>query len=112
MKASLPPSIAPYQFAYIAKRATGDAIALAIHFALHHLEHRQSYVRILFIDFSSAFNTTVSDIFMDKLLYLGFHQTICTWYKDFLTNRSQVLNLASTNQHPLKWTVEPPRAVY
>ncbi len=38
IKASLPPSFDPYQFAYRAKRATGDAIALAIHFALHHLE--------------------------------------------------------------------------
>lgn len=109
IKASLPPSFDPYQFAYRAKRATGDAIALAIHFALHHLEHRQSYVRILFIDFSSAFNTIVPDILMDKLLYLGFHQTICTWIKDFLTNRSQHVKLGFHKSTSIKMNIGAPQ---
>ncbi len=109
IKASLPPSFDPYQFAYRAKRATGDAIALATHLALPVFQMMQSYVRILFIDFSSAFNTIVPDILMDKLLYLGFHQTICTWINDFLTNRSQHVKLGFHKSTTIKLNIGAPQ---
>lgn len=32
-------------------------MSLALHFTLTHLDQRDSYVRMLFIDYSSAFNT-------------------------------------------------------
>ena len=38
-------------------RSTEDAVSLALHTALTHLQHPNTYVRILFVDFSSAFNT-------------------------------------------------------
>ena len=57
IKASLPPTFDPHQCTYRAKRSTEDAIAIALHRRLSHLEHRGSYVKMLFIDYSSAFNT-------------------------------------------------------
>jgi hypothetical protein len=42
----------PLQF-----RSTDDAISIAFHTALYHLEKRNTYMRMLFIDYSSAFNT-------------------------------------------------------
>ena len=54
---SLPDSLDPLQFAYRANRSTDDAIAL--HTALSNLNQRNTYVRMLFIDYSSAFNTIV-----------------------------------------------------
>ncbi len=68
IKASLPPSFDPHQFSYRANRSTEDAIALTVHITLSHLEHQKSYVRMLFIDISSAFNTIIPDILVDKLL--------------------------------------------
>ena len=60
IKACLPPpTLDPHQHAYRANRSTEDAIAIALHSALSHLEHRGSYVSILFIDYSSAFNTII-----------------------------------------------------
>ncbi|KAL3042130.1 hypothetical protein OYC64_020140 [Pagothenia borchgrevinki] len=58
---SLPESLDPLQFAYRANRSTDDAIALTLHTALSHLDqrNRNTYVRMLFIDYSSAFNTIV-----------------------------------------------------
>ena len=50
---------------------TEDAIAITLHTALSHLEHRESYVRMLFIDYSSAFNTIIPDILVNKLSDLG-----------------------------------------
>ncbi len=53
----LPASLDPLQFAYRSNRSTDDAIALTLHTALSHLENKNTYVRMLFVDYSSAFNT-------------------------------------------------------
>ncbi|KAI4880658.1 hypothetical protein NFI96_013438, partial [Prochilodus magdalenae] len=36
-----------------------DVIALTVHTALTHLDRKNTYVRMLFIDYSSAFNTII-----------------------------------------------------
>ena len=56
---SLHTTLDPFQFAYRPKRSTDDAIATALQLCLAHLENRDSYVRMLFIDFPSAFNTVI-----------------------------------------------------
>ena len=77
IKAYLPPTLDPHHFAYRANRSTEDAIAIALHAAPSHVEHRESYVRMLFIDYSSAFNTIIPAILVSKLsdLKLGPHFT-------------------------------------
>ncbi len=59
IKSVLPPSLDPFQFAYRSNRSTDDTIATALHPALTHLGKKYLYVRMLFIDFSSAFNTII-----------------------------------------------------
>ncbi len=85
----LPPSFDPHQFAYRTNRSTEDAITTALHSALCHLEQQGSYARLLFVDFSSAFNTILPDRLMTKLLDLGISHSICLWIKDFLSDRPQ-----------------------
>ena len=53
----IPETLDPLKFAYRLNRSTDDAISIALHTALSHLDKRNSYVRMLFIDYSSAFNT-------------------------------------------------------
>lgn len=60
---------------------------------LRHLEQQQSYARMLFVDYSSAFNTIIPDILITKLVTLGLPTLTCTWIKDFLTNRPQSVRL-------------------
>ena len=93
IKDYLPPEFDPHQFAYRANRSTEDAIATALHAVLSHLEQRQSYVRMLFVDYSSAFNTIIPDILINKLVTLGLPPLTCAWIKDFLTNRPQTVRL-------------------
>jgi hypothetical protein len=50
----IPETIDPLQFAYCPNRSTDDAISIALHTALSHLDKRNTYVRMLFIDYSSA----------------------------------------------------------
>ncbi|KAI3373570.1 hypothetical protein L3Q82_022165, partial [Scortum barcoo] len=64
---SIPDSLDPLQFAYRPNRSTEDAIALTLHTALSHLDQRDTYVRMLFIDYSSAFNTIVPSKLVTKL---------------------------------------------
>ena len=54
---TLPDTLDPLQYAYHPNRYTDDAITL--HTVLTHLDKRDTYVRMLFIDYSSAFNTIV-----------------------------------------------------
>ena len=56
---SIPDSLDPLQFAYRPNRSVDDAISLALHTTLEHLDKGNSYVRMLFIDYSSAFNTII-----------------------------------------------------
>ncbi|KAL0147043.1 hypothetical protein M9458_057567 [Cirrhinus mrigala] len=46
----------PFLFAYRPNRSTDDAISSTLHLALTHLEQKDSYVRMLFIDFSIQHN--------------------------------------------------------
>ncbi len=59
IKTSLPNTLDPLQFAYLPNRSKDDAISSTLHLALTHLENKDSYVRMLFIDFSSALNTII-----------------------------------------------------
>ncbi|KAI3376140.1 hypothetical protein L3Q82_016662, partial [Scortum barcoo] len=53
-------TVDPHQYAYRKNRSTEDAISsVVIHTALTHLENKDSYVRLLFVDFTSAFNTII-----------------------------------------------------
>jgi hypothetical protein len=53
----IPETLDPLQIAYCPNRSTDDAISMALNTALSLLDKRNTYVRMLFIDYSSAFNT-------------------------------------------------------
>ncbi len=89
IKTSLPNTLDPLQFAYRPNRSTDDAISTTLHLALTHLENKDSYVRMLFIDFSSAFNTIIPQQLINKLNLLGLNNSLCNWILDFLTGRPQ-----------------------
>ena len=89
IKASIPPSLDQNQFVYRKNRLTEDAIAIVLHTLLEHLEHSNTYGRLLFVDFSSAFNTILPNKLHSKLHKLGLNTTLCNWILDFLTHRTQ-----------------------
>jgi hypothetical protein len=61
------PHLDPLQFAYRPARGVEDAIATILHRLLTHLETPGHYARILFADFSSAFNTIQRHTMVEKL---------------------------------------------
>ncbi|KAI4877181.1 hypothetical protein NFI96_007309, partial [Prochilodus magdalenae] len=93
LKSCLPATLDPHQFAYRSNRSTEDAISTAPHTALTHLDCQNSYVRMLFIDFSAAFNTVIPSKLISKLNHLGISTTLCNWISDFLTDRPQSVKI-------------------
>ncbi|KAM9771228.1 uncharacterized protein ACBT44_004310 isoform 3-T3 [Syngnathus typhle] len=66
---------------------------MGLHYILHHLDTPGTYARILFVDFSSAFNTIAPDILQQKLIQLAVPASTCQWITSFLTNRRQRVRL-------------------
>jgi hypothetical protein len=54
----IPETLDPLEFSYRPNRST-DGFSIALHTALSHLDKRNTYVRMLFTDYSLAFNTIV-----------------------------------------------------
>ncbi|KAK3539750.1 hypothetical protein QTP70_013188 [Hemibagrus guttatus] len=75
----LPPSFDSHQFVYRGNRSTEDTVATALHAALSHLEKQGSYVWMVFVDYSSVFNTILAQILVDKLEDLGLRHSTCMW---------------------------------
>ncbi|KAI2645419.1 putative RNA-directed DNA polymerase from transposon BS [Labeo rohita] len=86
------PLLEPLQFAYRANRSVDDAVNMGLHFILQHLKSG-TYVRILFVDFSSAFNTIIPNLLLQKLTQLSVPTSICQWITSFLTERQQLVKL-------------------
>ncbi len=56
---------------------------------------------MLFLDYSSAFNTIVPATLVAKLQTLGLNRSLCSWILDFLTGRSQVVKMGNNTSSPL-----------
>ncbi|TWW62553.1 putative RNA-directed DNA polymerase from transposon BS [Takifugu flavidus] len=61
-----------------------------------HLDSSGTYARILFVDFSSAFNTIRPALLQDKLSQLSVPASLCRWITHFLTDRRQYVRLGKT----------------
>uniref|UniRef100_A0A9J8BGG6 Reverse transcriptase domain-containing protein n=1 Tax=Cyprinus carpio carpio TaxID=630221 RepID=A0A9J8BGG6_CYPCA len=89
LKDCLTPTPDPQQFAYRSNRSTEDAACTVLHSVLTHLNNNNTYVRILFVDFSSALNIVIPSRLTTKLGDLDINTSLCNWIMDFLTNRPQ-----------------------
>jgi hypothetical protein len=71
----------PLQFTYHPNRSTDDATSITLHTAFSHLDQRgNNCVRMLFIDYSSVFNTTVPS----KLITLGLNPSLCRTSQEYV----------------------------
>nr|XP_046263544.1 uncharacterized protein LOC124068963 [Scatophagus argus] len=99
----------PFQFVYRSNRSTDDPISTAFHSILTHLETRDSHVRMLFIDFTSAFNTIIPQQLIHKLDQLGLNTSLCNWLLDFLTGRPQAVWVGSNTFSTITLNTEGPQ---
>ncbi|KAI4894644.1 hypothetical protein NFI96_001032 [Prochilodus magdalenae] len=66
-----------------------DAILYLLHRTHSHLDKGGCAVRVMFFDFSSAFNTIQPLLLRDKLMKMEVDMHLVTWITDYLTGRPQ-----------------------
>ena len=77
----------PFQFAYQPSRGVDDAILTLLNMVYRHLEGATSHVRVLFVDFSSAFNTIQPYILAQRLIQdFSLDGGLVLWLLDFLSH--------------------------
>ncbi|KAK0148957.1 putative RNA-directed DNA polymerase from transposon BS [Merluccius polli] len=76
---------------------------MGLQYILQHLDSPGTYTRVLFVDFSSAFNTIVPDILHSKLTQLTVPAPTCQWITNFLTDRRQQVRLGKITFS--SWTI-------
>ncbi len=107
---SIPATLDPLQFAYRPNRSTDDAISQVLHYSLTHIDSKNgNYVRLLFIDYSSAFNTIVPTKLAVKLSDLGLNTSLCDWIQDFLTARPQVVKVGQFTSNSITLNIGAPQ---
>ncbi len=107
---SIPATLDPLQFAYRPNRSTDDAISQVLHSSLTHIDSKNgNYVRLLFIDYSSAFNTRVPTKLAVKLSDLGLNISLCDWIQDFLTARPQVVKVGQFTSNSITLNIGAPQ---
>ncbi len=107
---SIPATLDPLQFAYHPNRSTDDAISQVLHSSLTHIDSKNgNYVRLLFIDYSSAFNTIVPTKLAVKLSDLGLNTSLCDWIQDFLTGRPQVVKVGQFTSNSITLNIGAPQ---
>ncbi len=103
------PLLDPLQFAYRENRFVDDAVIMGLHYILQHLYKPGNYARIVFVDFSSAFNTIMPDLLSEKLTQLSVPTSICQWITSFLTDRQQQVRLSKLTSRILTVSAGAPQ---
>lgn len=79
----------PLQFAYKHHRGVDVAVLTLLHGAYTHLDKPKSLIRLLFVDFSTAFNTVQPHLMGCKLLKMDVNPHLILLTLSFLTDRKQ-----------------------
>ncbi len=73
------------------------------------ISKKGNYIRLLFIDYSSAFNTIVPIKLAVKLSDLDLNTSLCDWIQDFLTGRPQVVKVGQFTSNSITLNVGAPQ---
>ena len=93
LKEQVAPHVDPLQFAYRKRVGVDDALILMMHKIYSHLESPASSVRIMFFDFSSAFNTIQPHILANKLIQYKLHKATNTVYDRCMNDKRYAAEL-------------------
>ena len=90
----------PYQFAYSANRCVDDACLTLLHDMYSFLDRTGNrFVKIVFIDFSSAFNTIQTHLLLTKLINMNINSNIILWIHSFLCDRLQYVKMCDVKSN-------------
>jgi hypothetical protein len=105
----IPETLDPLQYAYWQNRSTDHVISIGLHTAISHMDKRNTFMRMLFIDYSSLFNKIVPSKLITKLRSLGLNTSLCNWILDFLIGRPQVVRVGNNTSATLTLNMGAPQ---
>ena len=85
----------PYQFGSRSGSSTAHVLSYCHQDWVNRLSQPGSVLRILFVDFSKAFDRVNPNILVQKLFSLGVSKSIIMWIVSFLTGRQQAVKYGS-----------------
>ncbi len=89
------------QFAYKPKRGVEDTSLTLLEIATRHLDLLNSLVWILFMDFTSAFNTVNIGLLLESIQRLWVDTSLVLWIKDFFKDRPKHVGLWGFNSNSI-----------
>ena len=88
------------QFGFLPKSSTSDALATALHDWYGYLEDRKSVAMALF-DLSKAFDRVPHRPLLLKLGAVGLSGPLHSWFRSYLSDRSQLVAVHGVTSHPV-----------
>ena len=89
------------QFGFRGKRGCDQALLLFTDFAKSHIS-MGSKVLTAFLDLKKAFDTVDHGILLEKLIMYGVGGTANDWFRNYLQDRKQLVQLPSGHQSDMK----------
>lgn len=86
----------PLQLAYKSDRDTDDAVLVLSDLVSKRLKLTKGYARVLFDDFSAAFNSIKLHTILKRLANLNTDMSLILWIRDFLSCRPQRILTSGT----------------
>lgn len=99
----------PMQFAYRPHRGVEDATLYLLHHTYRHLDKTGSWIRMLFLDFSSAFNTIQAHLLLMKLKDMSVNTNIIKWVNSFMLDRPQYVSVNDCRSEVLSTATGAPQ---
>jgi len=92
--------IDPYQFGCVAGTSTTDALVEILHKWYEATDQQGTYIRILLLDYSKAFDLINHKILIGKLVSMDIPPHIVRWMAAFLMNRTQRVKVGDALSQP------------
>ena len=90
------PQIDERQFGGLAGTGTTDALVEMVHTWYEATDKPDTFVRVLLVDYSKAFDHINHDILIAKLYYMGLPAYLVRWMAAFLIDRQQSVKIGDT----------------
>ena len=98
-----------FQFAYSAGKSVEDATLTLLHFLYKHTDTPGNVARVLYVDFSSAFNTIQPLVLIRKLINMNINCNLILWVKSFLTGRYQYVRFKDSTSSIIQTNTGSPQ---
>jgi hypothetical protein len=102
-------NIETQQFDCLRGSSTAYCLLDMIHNWIFHLDSADKYIRLLFLDYTKAFDRIGHNVLISKLIDIGVRRSLIPWIISFLSNRRQCVGLGGASSDWMSLTAGVPQ---